>query len=105
MKYTAIRPFAKDGPGNNLAEVGEVIEIKNERRAKDMQEKGLVWPHYSTKEDKRAQKIERKETKQKVTIKHDSGPMFFVMQGDTVVDRLTKAKAQKLRDKLNGVSS
>lgn len=102
MKYIAIRPFAKTGSGNQLTSVGEVIEINNEQTAKRMQEKGLVWPHYSTKEDKRAVKIERK---QKVTIKHDAGAMFFIMRGDEIIDRLTKKKAVKLRDELNGVSA
>lgn len=96
MKYIAKRPFASFGPGDKLVEFGDPVEIKNKKTAQDMIDKGLVFPNYSTKEDKQAYSVDRK-----ATIEWDSGPMFYVKQGDKVIDRLKKTEAEALRDEIN----
>lgn len=66
-------------------------------------DKCLIYPDYRTKEDKRAYKVTKKG--EPATIEWDAGPMFYVKRGDEVIDRLPKAEAEKLRDKINGVSA
>lgn len=99
-EYIAKRPFAAFEPGNRVIERGEKVSIRNKSVANDMIEKGLLYPKYDTKEDKRAYKVETK-----ARIEHDAGPMFYVIQGDEVIDRLKKSEAEQLRDKINGVSA
>lgn len=101
MEYIARRPFASFEPGSDLIEPGETVTIRSKSVAKDMQQKGLIWPNYRTKEDKRAYKV----SKEPATIEWDAGPMFYVKRGNEVIDRLPKSEAEALRDKLNGVSA
>lgn len=82
---------------NGMEHVGDQVTIANPNTAQKLQEKGLILPAYSTKEDKKAARVQKKP----VTLKHDKGGVFFVMRGDTIIDRLTKKKAQKLADELN----
>lgn len=98
-EYIAKRPFAAFEPGDRLVQQGEKVSIKNKSTANDMINKGLIYPKYDTKEDKEAYKVENKE---EARIEHDAGPMFYVMQGDEVVDRLKKSEAEQLRDQING---
>tara|TARA_Y100001972_G_C7620823_1_gene311318 strand:- start:444 stop:728 length:285 start_codon:yes stop_codon:yes gene_type:complete len=61
----------------------------------DMLKRGLL---YETKEDKKAYKKE-----DKIHIEKDdtTKTMYYVKKGNQIIDRLTKAKAEKLMDELN----
>jgi hypothetical protein len=79
-----------------MEDIGNVITLP-EKTGNELIRKGLVYPYQRrTKEDKEAFRVSRK-----ITLKHDVGPMFFVMEGDKIIDRLTKKKAQELADDLN----
>lgn len=97
-EYIAKRPFAAFEPSDRLVQTGEKVSIPSKSIAQDMIDKGLIYPKYSTKEDKRAYKVE-----QKARIEHDAGPCFYIMQGDNVIDRECggKKKAQKRADEIN----
>ena len=76
--------------------VGEIIDLP-ERVAEPLVKMKLLKPYGGrmTKENKDFAKLVKAE------IEHDAGKMFYVKQGDRVVDRLPKKKAQKLADELN----
>lgn len=100
-EYIAKRPFAAFEPGDRLVQQGEKVSIKNKSTANDMIKKGLIYPKYDTKEDKEAMKVQK--PTEKARIEHDAGPCFYIMQGDTVIDRECggKKKAQKRADEIN----
>lgn len=65
--------------------------------AKRLMKKGLIGVTYSTKEDKRAAKIQKK-----VVIEHDERQYYFLKRGDEVIDRIWgKKKAKEEADELN----
>lgn len=75
---------------------GDTIDLP-EKVAKPLVDKGLLKKHSGrfTKEDKSFAKLTKAE------IEHDAGQMFYVKQGDKVIDRLPKKKAQALADEIN----
>ena len=95
MQYIVIKNHASI-IHNGMALVGEVIDVPD-RIGKELQQKGFVKPFTGrvTKEDKNFAKLVKAE------IEHDAGQMFFVKQGNKVIDRLPKKKAQKLADEIN----
>lgn len=64
----------------------------------DMLQRGLL---YETKEDKRAyNKTDKIHLEKDVTTK----TMYYVKKGNQIIDRLTRSKAEKLMDELNGLA-
>jgi hypothetical protein len=96
--YFVKRPFDwNDG----LKQTGQTVEIYNERDAKLMAQKGLIYLElYQNKAEKAVTEINNK-----VYLVHDKGNMFFVKRAGEVIDRLTKKKAQESRDELNAKSA
>lgn len=97
--YIVIKNFASLRH-NGMETIGTTMELPESQTTKHLIRKGLIRPTYATKEDKRAVKIEKKQTELAV-IKHDKGPMYFVLQGSRVIDRKRKKEAQELANKLN----
>ena len=95
MQYIVILNHASSRH-NGMETIGSIIDIP-EKIAHPMVNKGLLKPFGGriTKEDKSFAKIVKAE------LVHDSGPMFYVKQGEKVIDRLTKKKAQVLADDIN----
>ena len=95
MQYIVIKNHASVRH-NGMELIGSIIDIP-ERIAKPLIDKKLLKPFGGriTKEDKSFAKIVKAE------LVHDSGPMFYVKQGEKVIDRLTKKKAQELADGIN----
>jgi len=96
--YFVKRPFDwNDG----LKQIGQTVEIYNERDAKLMAQKGLIYLElYQNKAEKAVTEINNK-----VYLVHDKGNMFFVKRAGVVIDKLTKKKAQERRDELNAESA
>ena len=95
MQYIVIKNHASI-LHSGMALMGEILDVP-ERIGKQLEQKGLVKPFTGrmTKEDKNFAKLEKAE------IEHDAGKMFYVKQGNKVIDRLPKKKAQKLADEIN----
>jgi hypothetical protein len=92
--YYVKRPFDwSDG----IKQIGQTVEIYNDRDAKLMAQKGLI--HMELYQNKAEKAI--KEINNKAYLVHDKGNMFFVKRAGEVIDRLTKKKAQERRDELN----
>ena len=97
MKYLIKRPFASL-KSSALEQKGDVVEYPNSI-GDNLVDKGLMIP-YETKEDKRVMVVSKP-----ATIQHDGGPMFLVVQGKQVIDRVKgKEKAQQIADSINGIS-
>jgi len=64
----------------------------------DMLNRGLL---YETKEDKRAY-----DKNDKIHLEKDktTKTMYYVKKGNQIIDRLTKSKAEKLMEELNGLA-
>lgn len=79
-----------------MALIGELIDLP-ERIGKSLEQKRLIKPFMGriTKEDKNFAKLVKAE------IEHDAGKMFYVKQGNKVIDRLPKKKAQQLANEIN----
>ena len=92
MDCIAKRAFISPESGK-LVTKGDKLFVRK-KWADELHKKGLV--SYKTKEDKAPMSP-------KYSIKHDKGPMFFVLKADEVVERLKKSQAEALRDQLNGV--
>ena len=95
MQYIVIKNHASI-IHNGMALIGEIVDLP-ERIGKQLEQKGLVKPFTGriTKENKNFAKLVKAE------IEHDAGKMFYVKQGNKVIDRLPKKKAQKLADEIN----
>jgi hypothetical protein len=64
----------------------------------DMLKRGLL---YETKEDKRAY---NKADKIHIEKDETTKTMYYVKKGNQIIDRMTKSKAVKLMDELNGLA-
>ena len=95
MQYIVIKNHASI-IHNGMALIGEILDVP-QRIGHQLEQKGLVKPFTGriTKEDKNFAKLVKAE------IEHDAGKMFYVKQGNKVIDRLPKKKAQKLADEIN----
>ena len=97
MKYLIKRPFASHR-SSLLEQKGDIAQYPKSIGDK-LVDKGLMIP-YETKEDKRVMVVSKP-----ATIQHDGGPMFLVVQGKQVIDRVKgKEKAQQIADSINGIS-
>lgn len=97
MEYIARRPFAASEPGSRLVQAGEKVTVNSKSTAKDMIGKGLIWPNYEP-EDPEEYKVEKGV---EAHIEHDAGGMYYIKQGDKVLDRKRKSEAEALRDEIN----
>lgn len=95
MQYIVIKNHAS-ARHNGMELIGSIIDLP-ERIGQPCVEKKLLRPFSGriTKENKNFAKIVKAE------IVHDAGMMFFVRQGDKVIDRLPKKKAKQLADDIN----
>lgn len=95
MQYIVIKNHASV-LHNGMALIGELIDLP-QGIGKGLEQKGLIKPFTGriTKEDKSFAKLVKAE------IEHDSGKMFYVKQGNKVIDRLPKKKAQQLANEIN----
>lgn len=79
--YIAKRNFQSLEPGGNLIHAGDTVTVRDKKTVKHLQSKGLIYPKYSTKEDKKALKVNKKYRYLQ------NGSWFTVYKGDEQVDK------------------
>jgi len=93
-KYRVKRPFSH---GKHYRP-GDVININNKQHARQMKEKGLLYPNYETKEDKNAYSRQVKAYK-----KHLGGGWYEVRRAGELIEKVQgQQNAEAKVKELNG---
>jgi len=94
MKYTVKQPHY----GDRMYRPGDKREVGNQNTAKTLINKGLLFPNYRTKEDKRAYNATNK-----AYVKHKGNGWYDIYRSGEVIEESIRGKsnAQAKRDEYN----